>query len=136
MRKGKFIDCPCGNKFFLTPGQIRTGHGKYCSRACYYQYRKIFDVSSLSHQLKGDKHWNYKGDDAGYSAFHLRVQSERGVASLCSRCKSASFVEWANLTGKYEDVNDYEQLCRKCHHKFDNIQYRGWKTRRRGDVTA
>lgn len=31
--------CPCGKTFFLTPGQVRKNHGKYCCRLCYYKYR-------------------------------------------------------------------------------------------------
>lgn len=123
--------CPCGNTFLLTPGQVREKHGKYCSRWCYFKYRTVFNVSKISHLLKGKLHWNYKGNSAKYSAFHLRVQQIRGKATICKNCGSKHFVEWANLTGKYEDVYDYKEFCRKCHHKYDNIADKGWTTRRK-----
>ena len=35
-------------------------------------------------------------------------------------CKGASKIyDWANLTGKFYDVNDYKQMCRSCHSIFD-----------------
>ena len=111
--------CECGIHFLLTPGQVRDGHGKYCSRSCYYKYRTIGGFPAVSHKLKGEKHWNYKGDKAGYKTFHIRVKNSRGKATVCEKCSSTSFVEWANLTGKYNDIFDYKSLCRSCHKKFD-----------------
>ena len=67
--------------------------------------------------------WNHawKGEDAGYSACHLRVQSERGRPSKCETCgtTTAPRYEWANLTGRYADPLDYKRLCVPCHHKLD-----------------
>ena len=69
----------------------------------------------------GDNNDSWKGDAAGYQAFHLRVYSSRGAPRECSRCgdTSASRYEWANLTGHYEDVADYQRMCVPCHRKFD-----------------
>lgn len=80
--------------------------------------------------LTGKKHWNWKGDIVGYKAFHLRVNKIRGKATMCDKCGSTYYVEWASLTGNYQDPWDFRSLCRKCHHKFDDIQNKGWKTRR------
>ena len=49
------VKCPCGKMVEFTPGRMRKGHGKYCSRVCYYKYRINFNVSALSHKLKGEK---------------------------------------------------------------------------------
>lgn len=84
-----------------------------------------------SRMIKGSKHWNYKGDKAGYKAFHLRVNNIRGKAIICENCRSDYFVEWANLTGKYQDPMDYRALCRRCHNQFDNPNKKGWETRRK-----
>ena len=27
--------------------------------------------------------------------------------------------DWANLTGHYDDPNDYKRMCRSCHWKYD-----------------
>jgi hypothetical protein len=63
----------------------------------------------------------WKGDTATYQALHLRVQTARGVPSLCAHCgtTTARRFEWANLTGRYEDTDDYVRLCCSCHHKMD-----------------
>lgn len=68
----------------------------------------------------GDKHYAWKGSEAGYQALHLRVQRQRGKPSLCEFCGTTSGqFEWANQTGSYADVNDYKRLCVPCHRIFD-----------------
>jgi hypothetical protein len=70
----------------------------------------------------GEKNVRWKGPDASYSAFHFRVERARGKRHLCNRCgrsDDAATYDWANLTGNYHDVNDYERMCRSCHRKFD-----------------
>lgn len=126
--KKAFI-CPCGESFLLTPGQIRKGHGKYCSRKCYFKYRDCPNFLKKS-KLKGEDSINWKGDNVKYAALHLRVQIKRGKATVCEKCGSLKRVEWANKTGKYADVFDYISLCKKCHGIFDNIYRKGWITRR------
>ena len=137
--------CPCGKNVSSTPSQAASGRGKYCSRKCFYQYFDRYDVSQLSLKAKGEKHWNRKVD-AKYAALHLRVQQVRGKAEICEDCGADFWVEWANKTGKYDDVEDYKALCRKCHNKFDapnkkrnitlgkrklsEIASKGWETRR------
>jgi hypothetical protein len=65
----------------------------------------------------------WKGNNAGYYAFHKRVQLKRGKPFYCEICgkknKNAIY-EWANLTGNYSDVNDYKRMCKHCHVKYDN----------------
>ena len=72
-------------------------------------------------EQSGASNHAWRGDDAKYAALHLRVQSLRGTPSLCAHCgtTSAKRFEWASLTGKYEDVDDYVRLCVSCHHKMD-----------------
>ena len=66
----------------------------------------------------------WKGNFASYKAFHLRLKSEKGQAKLfpCSVCgtndKDKAY-DWANISGKYEDVNDYASMCRSCHRQYD-----------------
>lgn len=70
----------------------------------------------------GPNNSSWKGDMAGYAALHLRVEAQRGAPSLCEVCgtTSAKKFEWANLTGRYEDVSDYRRMCSSCHAKFDH----------------
>ena len=69
----------------------------------------------------GERNHAWKGDEAGYQAMHLRVESRRGKASthVCSRCAIVIADDWANLSGRYSDVNDYAPMCRSCHRKYD-----------------
>ena len=56
-----------------------------------------------------------------YCAYHLRVNQKRGKPKKCEHCGtiSAKKFEWANKTGKYDDINDYIRLCTSCHRKMD-----------------
>lgn len=72
-----------------------------------------------------EKNPAWKGKEAGYQALHLRVESRRGKPSYCSRCGSsdpAARYEWANMTGEYADVNDYERMCVSCHRRYDSAR--------------
>lgn len=74
----------------------------------------------------GDRNHMWAGDDAGYTALHLRVYAKRGAPQSCTRCgtDAASRYEWANLTGNYQDVNDYQRMCVACHRQFDAARRR------------
>lgn len=63
----------------------------------------------------------WKGDLAKYAAMHLRVATIRGTPSVCEECGTtkASRYEWANLTGHFEDPQDYMRMCVTCHRRFD-----------------
>lgn len=77
------------------------------------------------HDWKGPKCSKWKGDNATYSGFHQRVVRERGTPSRCENCGTtdpASTYDWANMTGAYQDVNDYKRMCRSCHWTHDGIR--------------
>ena len=64
----------------------------------------------------------FKGDKAGYHAFHKRVYAQRGKADICNVCNMNDpnrRYEWANLTGEYSNVMDYEKMCKSCHMLYD-----------------
>ena len=73
----------------------------------------------------GPRNLMWKGEYASYSAFHLRVYMAKGKASDygCSVCgktnKDGTSYDWANLTGRYDDIEDYAPMCRSCHRKYD-----------------
>ena len=69
---------------------------------------------------RGPMNDSWRGDRAGYQALHLRVRSVRGMPAPCSQCGTTDGrLEWANLTGDYADVNDYEAMCVSCHRRYD-----------------
>lgn len=60
-----------------------------------------------------------------YNAYHQRVYRRFGKAKFCSNflnCRKlgiAPMYYWANISGKYEDTNDYVQLCPSCNELYD-----------------
>lgn len=72
---------------------------------------------------RGDKNHQWKGDGASYTAFHFRVEREFGKpmeCEVCGTCDENKTYDWANLSGRYEDVTDYKRMCRSCHWKYDD----------------
>lgn len=69
----------------------------------------------------GEHNDSWRGDSATYSAFHRRVEARRGKPKVCFACgdMNKAVYEWCNLTGRYEDTNDYMRMCRKCHRQYD-----------------
>ena len=64
---------------------------------------------------------------AEYQADHKRVRKVRGSPRQCQVCgttNTRTIYDWANLTGKYDDVRDYKRMCRKCHQAHDKINER------------
>ncbi|MEU1596153.1 hypothetical protein ABZ468_25670 [Streptomyces sp. NPDC005708] len=70
---------------------------------------------------RGAANNNWRTQTANYYTLHGRVSAARGTPSLCSVCGTteASHYEWANLTGAYDDVDDYARMCVPCHRRFD-----------------
>lgn len=81
-------------------------------------------------KTKGENNFNWKGDDVGYDAIHEWVKRNLGKANHCELCGlkeipkgKQRFFDWANISDEYKrDINDWVQLCRKCHWKFDNFK--------------
>ena len=69
----------------------------------------------------GEANHSWRGDEASKYAFHRRLYSRHGKPSKCSQCGTteAEHYDYANLTGHYEDLNDYAPMCRSCHWKYD-----------------
>ncbi len=93
----------------------------------------------------GSKNPGWKGENVSYTQHHNRVRQLRGTPQICEVCGSENdpktIYDWANLTGKYEDPNDYKRMCRSCHSKYDDKfqHFKGIKPytyRPRGKVTV
>ena len=70
----------------------------------------------------GEKNHQWKGEEAGYQAMHLRVEKRYGKPMKCASCGTddpTKSYDWANVTGNYHDPDDYRRMCRSCHRKFD-----------------
>lgn len=85
---------------------------------------------------KGHEPWN-KGVKTGtippnafkpapvltYGALHQELRRQRGPASIqtCTQADETCLgrIEWANISGNYEGVDDFEPLCRSHHVRHD-----------------
>lgn len=70
----------------------------------------------------GNNNHAWKGNEASYQAFHRRLYSCFGKPSKCTACgtEDAEHYDYANLSGRYEDLDDYAAMCRSCHWKMDD----------------
>ena len=74
----------------------------------------------ISESHKNEKHYLWKGDDAGIEAIHRWVQTRKIKPKVCVICRKNPPKDLANISGKYKrDINDFKWLCRKCHMKED-----------------
>lgn len=103
----------CSKQFITNRERINN-----CSAKCATRYRSI--------TYREDKIGTWKGDEVGYSGLHMWIKSKYGKANRCdflevkNHSKTAIF-HWANLSGKYmRNIDDWAQLCVKCHFRFDN----------------
>lgn len=69
----------------------------------------------------GERNSYWRGDNACYQAFHRRLYTKFGKPTKCAKCgtDSAKHYDYANLSGRYEDITDYLPMCRSCHWKLD-----------------
>lgn len=77
----------------------------------------------------GKNNHAWKGDEASIYAFHRRLYSRFGKPTKCGVCGTtkAEHYDYANLTGRYEDIEDYLPMCRSCHWRYDDkhLNFRG-----------
>lgn len=112
----------------LTQSAIATHYG--VSKATIRRFLSKNGIPFRPHtetQARLEKTAAWKGDDAGYVSLHIRVRRQRGTPKHCERCGLADesrVYDWANLTGNYSNVWDYERMCRPCHRRFDNQKKR------------
>lgn len=83
-----------------------------------YECRKYTD----RHPTRKSPRLSWNANNISYTAQHRRVYRARGSPSKCELCKTTenkNKYDWANLTGNYNDVNDFMRMCKKCHKNFD-----------------
>lgn len=77
---------------------------------------------------RGVKSVHWKGMNAGYHQKHTWIHLNYGKASKCENCGLTKipkgfkrYFEWANISKEYKrEVEDYLQLCIKCHRAWDS----------------
>jgi hypothetical protein len=99
---------------------------KYCSYDCYWQSKigkPSWNKGKEFPQLKGKKHFAWKGNKVSYRSLHKWVEREIGKPNKCTECEKVGYghqMHWANISGLYKrDVADWQRLCAKCHKSYD-----------------
>jgi hypothetical protein len=109
----------CGKIFFTSKGELTSRNGargtgrKTCSRKCWYEWNR------------GKNIYNFKGEDAGYSAKHKWIKDKLGNPNYCEHCKKTDkkLYHWSNISGKYKKiVSDWQRLCVSCHTRYDTAK--------------
>lgn len=83
--------------------------------------------------MKGSNNRQWITGQLSYDTIHHWLYREFGKASKCERLecerKSTNY-DWALLKGKkYERKREnFVQMCRKCHHNYDNLAKKRWTT--------
>lgn len=78
-------------------------------------------VAAKRNQM-GEANHSWKGNHAGKAAFHRRLYARFGKPCTCKMCGTedpTKTYDYANLTGRYEDLDDYMPMCRSCHSRYD-----------------
>jgi hypothetical protein len=57
---------------------------------------------------------------------------------ICGESETKKHYDWANLTGNYEDPNDYKRMCRSCHWKYDkkSTNFKGARGGKKAIITS
>ncbi len=87
-------------------------------------------------RMIGENNPLWKGENVGYYAVHDWLKRKLGKARKCEFCGThIGTFQWANKSHTYKrELDDWLQLCRKCHHKYDNVSIKIWETRRRNEM--
>jgi hypothetical protein len=72
-----------------------------------------------------EKHPQWKGDKASYSAIHLHLRKYNPQPKSCMDCDIVTTkLDLACVTGIYDrNLKNYRYLCRSCHSKIDNYKH-------------
>lgn len=134
-RTGIYKECKeCNKKIYVHKCHIDIRF--FCSKDCYTKSQiggklspnarrvaietlnkwKLKRIQSLP---KGERNYQWKGDNVGYRGLHYWIERQLGKASKCNKCyNSSKRYHWHNISGEYtRELSDWESLCAKCHKK-------------------
>jgi len=109
-------ECGCGEQTKLaTKTKTYQGHVKG---------QPLRFVNGHNSRLRiGERHPQWKGEEAGYMATHNWLRRHKEKSGVCVECGKIGRTDWANISGEYlRDLDDYRELCRGCHIIADGRQ--------------
>lgn len=83
--------------------------------------------------MRGTKNYGWKGEKVSYRTLHHWIERLRGKAFFCEDCGldkipkgKKRYFQWANISHQYLRIlEDWKQLCYKCHKQFDGAYRKG-----------
>jgi len=71
--------------------------------------------------IAGAAHPFWKGEKASYKSKHKRLYRIFGKPVECAVCfvSDGQIISYANLSGDYDDPNDFMPMCQSCHSLYD-----------------
>lgn len=71
-------------------------------------------------QTQGEKNVHWKGDIVGYMGLHTYIGKRKNKIGICKNCNKIGKTVWSNISYEYKrDLDDWEELCQKCHIQKD-----------------
>jgi hypothetical protein len=137
----KFMTRPSGLKYNIVkvnptrfpPGHVPWNKGAKGAQVAWNKGRPsgvIPPTAFKPGEMSGEANCRWAGDDVGYQGLHIRVYNERGPAvdypcqHADETCKGP--MHWANISGRYESVDDFMPLCQSHHARYDRrLRLRG-----------
>lgn len=113
--------CSCGKIKSIRANHLKSGNTKSCG--CYSGDigREFLTIYANSEAHQGPNNPSWKGDKAKYSTFHSWLARYAIKKFFCEHCFKNKKLDWALKKGREysRNSNDYLQLCRGCHIKYD-----------------
>lgn len=104
----------CGRLFYKTSNLSQ----KYWLEKRFYCSNRCKVLGKISPK-KGKQYLHLWKDNVTYGSLHKQVYKKYGKAKKCSKCGSTKNVQWANVSNKYKNNEDFVELCTSCHKKYD-----------------
>ena len=102
---------------------------RFCSRDCYWVWRREHEAEIIARATarrvppSNERHPGWKGEDAGYAAVHLWVNShypKTGRCDLCSVEHRRTHRAMRDPQVLTRDPAGWLELCPSCHKLYDN----------------
>lgn len=118
-QKGKIVTQEIRDKISISVSKSLIGNKRSLGYKQSVEHRK-----KESESKKGEKAYQWKGEDVGYYALHTWITKQLGKPHYCEYCGRTDLphrsYHWANKSDQYKrDIEDWIRLCVSCHKKYD-----------------